>query len=127
MDGMTLMEKTLTNAGSTGMSGPVGSSVAGGNSKSLGGGGGKKASTSKKQAGSSKQHPARSPVKQDSREDDLRFELALDELELDQQIDDQVVDEDDDWEDEPAGWKDELLDHDIDRDDSDSLDHQFVL
>lgn len=54
--------------------------------------------------------------------DDLRFELALGELELDQQIDDEVIDHDDDWEDEPLGWKDDDVDHD-----DGFVDDRFVL
>ncbi|EFP86586.2 uncharacterized protein PGTG_12968 [Puccinia graminis f. sp. tritici CRL 75-36-700-3] len=126
LDGMTLMEKTLTNRATTpAVGGPVGPGAVSGKAKSAGGGRGKK-----KTAGPSRLEPARVAGKtEDQEEEDFRFELALDELEIDQQLEDEAVDLDDDWDDEPAGWKNELLDPGVDDDDDDihSGLNQFVL
>ncbi|KAA1076145.1 hypothetical protein PGT21_035052 [Puccinia graminis f. sp. tritici] len=126
LDGMTLMEKTLTNRATTpAVGGTAGPGAVSGKAKSAGGGRGKK-----KTAGPSRLDPARVAGKtEDQEEEDFRFELALDELEIDQQLEDEAVDLDDDWDDEPAGWKNELLDPGVDDDDDDihSGLNQFVL
>ncbi|KAH9460644.1 hypothetical protein MJO28_003652 [Puccinia striiformis f. sp. tritici] len=115
LDGMTLMEKTLTGPGPSG----------GGSTEAMGGkssGRGKKVTNGQKSTTAEILRRARLTGKGDheQEEEDLRFELALNELDIDQQLEDQVVDLDDDWDDEPAGWKNELLDPDLDTFDDDS-------
>ncbi|WAQ82770.1 hypothetical protein PtA15_3A134 [Puccinia triticina] len=129
LDGMTLMEKTLTNRATPVAGGSVAPGAVGAKAKNMGAGRGKKPATAQKPAAGGRLDALRLAGKAAEQEEDLRFELALDELDMEQQLEEEVVDLDDDWEDEPAGWKNELLDPDIDDDDNDvhlGLD-RFVL
>ncbi|KNZ54974.1 hypothetical protein VP01_2802g3 [Puccinia sorghi] len=129
LDGMTLMEKTLTDVGSTstGVAMQGVAAMRGGSKSVAGGGRGSKkvVATGKKASWGTQTSILRA---QDSVEEELRFELALDQLELDQQLDYHGADLDDEWDDEPVGWKDERLDPLLlSHYDDDSLDNQFVL